>query len=137
MEIQKYNVHHNIMIILLLESIFVGFYILSIFLILQIFIPICMLLLFITGFLKHFLGYVLRIHEYYCSYKSNKKSSINHLLTDSIIEGVVVTIVALLLSIIIDIRVAIFITGIFLHLISEQLGLHDFFLKYRCYTEST
>lgn len=124
-------------VLLVLEATFVGFYILSIFLILQLFIPVSMLLLFIVGFLKHFTGYLLGLHEIYCSYKSNKKSSTRHLITDSIVEGAVVTIVALLLSIIIDIRIAIFVTGVLLHLLSEVFGIHDFFLKTRCDAEST
>ena len=119
-------------ILLLLESIFVGFYILSIFMILHLVTNVSMLMLFIVGFLKHFLGYFLRLHEFYCNYKSNKKSSKNFLVIDSILEGVVVMCVVTLFATVIDIHLAVFITGVLLHLFSEVFGIHYFFLLNRC-----
>ena len=54
---------------LLLESLFVGVYSLIIYLFLISYVVTTnfILLLFVTGFLKHLLGHYLKIQEYYCN----------------------------------------------------------------------
>jgi hypothetical protein len=111
------------------ESVFVGCYILVIYLLLQHFIPFTLILLFLVGFLKHFLGYWIGLHQYICGIK---KATQNYLISDSIIEGIVVTLVTLALSFFVDIRLAVFLTGVLLHLFAEILGFHAYFIKYRC-----
>ena len=97
------------------ESIFVGIYASLIFVLLSKSKTRFIYLLFITGFLKHLLGYILNIHTYYCNngyackkiltnnnnnnnnnnsviknvYKYISKNNIFTLLFESILEGIV------------------------------------------------
>ena len=104
-------------------------------------------LLFSTGFIKHFLGYFLQIHTYYCNYgyscisssKKNKKYQISKkhigiLILESIIEGFIFLFLGnILYSITRNINITyVFIIGCLLHLISEIIGIHKYFCKYSC-----
>lgn len=107
--------------------------------------------LFIVGFLKHLLGYILNIHTYYCNNgyaclkyqkqvasRGSKKAmtakiSIPLLFIESLFEGclfVILNIFLLKLKIKND-YVRIFTLGVILHIVFEFLQLHTYFCK-RC-----
>lgn len=76
-------------ILLLLEAAFVGLYCLVVYVLLS---P-QKYMWFLFGFVKHFTGYVIGLHNYYCKYgyackaDSNKHASSKYLVLDSIVEG--------------------------------------------------
>lgn len=122
---------------LLLESLFVGVYSLIIYL----FIVSCfntsnfILLLFITGFIKHFLGHYVRIQEYYCNtIVTHCKAKVGiELILESILEGIAFVIIGLLLNLFIeDWYILMFLLGFLLHIITEFTGFHTYFCNYRC-----
>lgn len=94
------------------------------------------LLLFVVGFLKHFLGYYLKIQDFYCStcVKGSKSQvSLRDLSVESILEGVVFIIFGFLLGVFIKNRgVLVFLVGFSLHIVAEFAGVHKFFCKNRC-----
>jgi len=122
---------------LLFESLFVGVYTCVIsffvsFLVSSNFV----LLLFVVGFLKHFLGYYLKIQDYYCAtcVKGSKSHTTKQILFgESILEGGVFIILGLLLKVFIENRtVLMFLLGFLLHMIAEFVGVHKYFCKNRC-----
>ncbi len=122
---------------LLLESLFVGVYTCVIYLCLSYIISSNFpLLLFVVGFFKHFLGYYLKIQDYYCnSCMKNSKSlvSVRDLIVESILEGGVFIILGLLLKVFIENRwILMFLLGFLLHVIAEYVGVHKYFCKNRC-----
>lgn len=94
------------------------------------------LYLFIIGFLKHFLAYFLQIQHYYCFVKENKKTNYDYLIKDSIYEGICFIILGNIIIKIFNLEenlfVALFIVGFTFHIIAEYIGIHKYFLKYRC-----
>ena len=78
------------------------------------------LLLFVVGFLKHFLGYYLKIQDYYCAtcVKGSKSHTTKQILFgESILEGGVFIILGLLLKVFIENRtVLMFLLGFLLHM---------------------
>ena len=121
----------------LTESLFVGVYTCIIsffvsFLVSSNFV----LLLFVVGFLKHFLGYYLKIQDYYCAtcVKGSKSHTTKQILFgESILEGGVFIILGLLLKVFIENRtVLMFLLGFLLHMIAEFVGVHKYFCKNRC-----
>ena len=94
------------------------------------------LLLFVVGFLKHFLGYYLKIQDYYCAtcVKGSKSHTTKQILFgESILEGGVFIILGLLLKVFIENRtVLMFLLGFLLHMIAEFVGVHKYFCKNRC-----
>jgi hypothetical protein len=101
-------------------------------------------LLLVVGFLKHFLGYYLQFHKWYCNngYACNNKKkeketekdrkiTLFHLIIESIIESLSFFIIGLLLHIIIydNLYLLYFLIGIILHLLSELFGFHKYFCK--------
>ena len=124
------------------ESFFVGLYSSIIFLILNKIIKIEInLLIFLTGFAKHFLGWLLQIHTYYCKYgyackkQSNTISSNTHmLLVECILEGIVFVLFYNVIKRIHKMKTIyiIFIIGILLHILAEKLKIHSFFCEKRC-----
>ena len=133
--------------IIIYESLFVGLYCSFLYIIFSNFNlnlnKHCFLFLF--GFLKHYLSYYLRIHDYYCnnSYackkcncncnNSKKISDIKYLLFDSILEGFLFIIVGhYILNCFANKYLGFFIIGVFLHLFAELFYIHNFFCKYRC-----
>jgi len=119
--------------ILFIESIFVGIYCYIIYNTINIFtIKNIYYKIFIIGFIKHFLGYYLGLHNYYCSYDCNNSNSIaisNYLITDSIGEGFLFLFLYTLIKFN---KNNIIFVGIFIHLLFEILGFHKLFCKYRC-----
>jgi hypothetical protein len=113
---------------ILLESIFVGFYtfIIGFIFYFKINIPY----LFIIGFIKHFVGYYIGLHDYECY----PLLAINkYIVYDSILEGLLLIITGLLLKLIIKNKyIFYFMIGFLLHLSFEYAGLHKIFKKNRC-----
>ena len=91
--------------------------------------------LFIIGFLKHLIGYYSQLHNFYCS-MVNKKSIINnYIIKDSIYEGICFIIIGIIIIKLFNLnnmKIALFLIGFIFHIIAEFIGLHKYFLKYRC-----
>ena len=88
-------------------------------------------LFFIVGFLKHFMGYYLNIHSYYCK---NCNYNFIYLFIDSICEGLLFLFIGYILSLFIHQKIIIFfIIGFCLHIVFEWLGIHKWFCKNRCF----
>lgn len=129
--------HLNLTKKLLAESLFVGVYSCLIYLFSSyMFSSSFTLLLFIVGFLKHFLGYYLKIQDFYCDtcVKGSKSQvTARNLFIESILEGVVFIMLGLLLGVFTKNRgVLMFLLGLLLHMIAEIAGVHKYFCKYRC-----
>ena len=122
---------------LLGESLFVGIYVCVIYFFTSYVVSSNFtLLLFVVGFLKHFLGYYLKIQDYYCATcVKNSKSIVSRrdLFLESILEGGVFIILGFLLGVFIENRVVLmFLLGFLLHIFSEFAGVHKYFCKNRC-----
>jgi len=122
---------------LLGESLFVGVYCCLIYFFVSFAVSSNFaLLLFVVGFLKHFLGYYLKIQDFYCAtcVKGSKSYTTKQiLLGESILEGVVFIILGFLLGVFIENRgVLMFLLGFLLHMIAEFTGVHKYFCKNRC-----
>jgi len=119
---------------LIIEAIFVGFYS-SCFAIISNKINLY-LYLFIIGFLKHFLSYYLKIQNFYCSMKENKKAIDTYLIKDSFYEGICFIIIGNIIIKILylenNLCLALFLMGFTFHIIAEYIGIHKYFLRYRC-----
>jgi hypothetical protein len=97
-------------------------------------------MLFMVGFMKHFFGYFLKIHDYYCQYgcgddNKNRRTKKNELMLtgESILEGVAFIILGSILSVFLKSKVCVyFILGAGIHIISEKIGLHTYFCEKRC-----
>jgi len=105
--------------------------------------------LFITGAVKHFVGYYVKIHGWYCNYgqtctalresqsqQQHKFKSISTpymLLWESTLEGLLfATICIVLAHLLRNVYAAIFITGFAFHIITDMIGLHKSFCMKRC-----
>jgi hypothetical protein len=129
-----------------IESIFVGIYCLILFSLLNYFHFDFYNLLFILGFSKHFLGYILGLHSLYC-YNGASCRGMNHRdeikcpgyertfikggykFLESILEGVVFLFLGFFLQKngVKNKYIMIFFIGVFLHLVSDLIGLHTYF----------
>lgn len=123
------------------ESFLVGLYSSIIFFILNKTIKVdTNVLVFLTGFAKHFLGWFLQIHTYYCKYgyackkQSNSSKYTHMLLLECILEGIVFVLFYNLIKRMHKLKTIyiIFIIGILLHILAENLKIHSFFCKKRC-----
>jgi len=123
---------------LLSESLFIGLYSCVIYLLVSFTTNSSNfnLLLFTVGFLKHFLGYYLKIQDYYCNScltNSKSKTTTTKLIVESILEGGVFIILGLLLKLFIENRfLLIFLLGFLLHTVAEFAGIHKYFCKSHC-----
>jgi hypothetical protein len=123
---------------LLIESLFVGVYscIIYLFVISYVVTTNFILLLFVTGFLKHLLGHYLKIQEYYCKtivINCKAKVSIPYLIFEGILEGIAFIMMGLLLNLFIeDWYILMFLLGFLLHIVAEFTGVHEYFCNYRC-----
>lgn len=118
--------------ILLIECVIVGLYSYLIHFIVEKIISNLYLILFFTGFLKHFLGYMLNIQTFYCNYgnacksKNKGKKIAKYSFSECIIEGL------LYLFIGTTITYNSFIIGFSLHFIFELLNIHKYFCNTHC-----
>ena len=132
------------------EAIFVGAYsyiiaIILSFCIIHKYYKYSYLLLFWTGFIKHFSGYLLGIQTYYCNYgcykerkyQKNRKAVNNTpgLIIESILEGIIYIVIGTIITQFITYKhllSTVFFTGLIIHILSELLGFHTYFCKNRC-----
>lgn len=116
-------------LLLFIESIFIGIYCYIIYNIIDIFIiKNIYYKIFIIGFIKHFLGYYLKLHDYYCN-KSNNIAISKYLIIDSMGEGLLFLLLYTLFKFNEN---NIIYVGIFIHLLFEILGFHELFRMHRC-----
>jgi len=126
------------------EGLFVGIYTIFIYSLVQIFFKNknIYLLLFIVGFCKHYSGYFLGLHHYYCKYGvacmknkyRTKKTLVNSLFLESILEGFYFILVGsvLYLGFYNQQNIVFFgVLGFFIHVFSEMIGIHEYFCQ-RC-----
>ena len=118
------------------ESLFVGIYCASIWLFLSSFIPNSLILFFLLGFTKHFIGFYSGIHDKYCSLCRREKSvaSKKYLFLESLGEGIWFV----FLSLVIQPHnfLSVFLMGAFTHILAEWTGVHRFFCEKRCHAVS-
>ena len=116
----------SIFLMIIIESIFIGLY--------------CVMLFYIFnfniiffGFIKHFSGYLLGLHQYYCNYKKNMNLNNNNIFIESILESIYFYIFYIFIKKFINNEYHIyFIMGFVTHLLAEFLGIHKYFLDNNC-----
>lgn len=123
-----------------LEALFVGLYTAILYLALQQVLPIknAFLFLFVVGFLKHLLGNVLQIHQYYCKHGAacakvkpiGPFDPTTQLIAESVAEGALFGSFSYTGLSVSPIRM--FEVGFLLHIAAEWLGFHAYFCRYRC-----
>ena len=137
----------------LLEILFVGLYSASLYIILlQFFFPFVFpflsslsVILFLVGFLKHYLGYTLHIQDYYCNHSASCKQNMScqklvasdkYLLETSVAEGVwfcALGIMTMKKTNSTEKNMAIlFFIGAVTHILAEFSGIHTEFCKINC-----
>lgn len=126
----------------ILEAILVGFYEVILYFIFSIFINNLYLLLLVVGFFKHFFGYYLGFHKWYCNngvacinaniIKNNYESISNNLIKNSFEESIIQLILGIFLSIFLTDLYLFFTIGFILHIIAEYLGIHKQFCRKNC-----
>lgn len=124
-EIYMTSIHYSI------EAIFVGAYCVAIFFALIQVLPIKnpLLFLFIFGFVKHFMGHLFKIHDYYCKCKGTIGP---RLLLESVGEGILFMTIGQIPFFNITSPLSFFCAGFSLHILFEWLGLHRLFCEKRC-----
>lgn len=120
-EIYMTSIHYSI------EAILVGAYCVAIFFALPIKTPL--LFLFTFGFVKHFMGYFLQLHDYYCQCKGTIGP---RLLLESVGEGILFMAIGQIPFFNITSPLSFFCAGFSLHILFEWLGLHRLFCEKRC-----
>jgi len=135
----------------LVEAFFIGAYTSIIFWFSEKIVFDKYILLFTTGFFKHFLGWGLGLHTYYCQhgdacrkyisgpdtvrYFSNKYIPKKlQIWVESIIEGVLFILVGIFFNKLIQTNKynTIFMIGFALHVLFELFGFHDYFCRESC-----
>ena len=129
------------------ESIYIGIYTTILYICLTYFITNIPLLLVALGFIKHLLGYILGLHNYYCNHgyqckkihttnKLRYVSSYNNLFIESLLEGIYFLIFGYWLFMIIKnvyLKIIfVFFFGTITHIVSELLEIHKYFCKTNC-----
>lgn len=128
-EIYMTSIHYSI------EAIFVGAYCVAIFFALTNVLPIKtpLLFLFTFGFVKHFMGYLFQMHDYYCQCKGSIGP---RLLLESVGEGILFMAIGQIPFFNITSPLSFFCAGFSLHILFEWLGLHRLFCEKRCLTKN-
>jgi hypothetical protein len=123
-------------IILLIEAILVGLYTIVIAFFLSFSFIKGISFFFILGFLKHYLGYITGLQNWYCKKRNTnvktKEIKIKPSLLRNIQEGIAFIIVSFLIKKYLkikDIYFIAFLTGFILHLLAEFTGIHSIFCK--------
>jgi len=130
----------------IIESIFVGFYSVIVYLFFSRFIYVShqnlYLLLLLVGFFKHFLGYILSIHTWYCNNgiaclkipERNERyiATSTNLLRDSLLEAFAYLFLGFILQHIVKNVYLFFMIGFILHILSEKLKIHTYFCVNYC-----
>lgn len=124
----------------ILESIFVGLYSTIIFQLCSIIHWSNDVLFFMTGFFKHYIGYISGIHKWYyengfaCkNIISSKKDNIANTLLESILEGSLFLLFGKIILFYQWIPFAFipFFIGVFLHILFEIINVHHLFCRER------
>lgn len=94
---------------------------------------------FILGFLKHYLGYITGLQNWYCKKRDKEMNEIlvntkeiQPSLLQNIQEGIAFVIVSFIIQKIFkikDIYFIAFLTGFILHILAEFFGIHTIFCK--------
>jgi len=114
-----------------IESILVGLFSMGIYVCFQS-IHSFPVLLFVVGMIKHYMGYWLGLQQFFCEQHTGFSQVSPPPMYEVIAEGIAFVLVGSLLSMVIRTRWILFgMIGISLHLISEVVGIHAYFLK-RC-----
>lgn len=134
----------------LLESFLVGIYSIIVYLIVSCFISSFTLTLLIVGFIKHYLGYYIGIHTFYCKYgekclklhnnNTNYISNNNYIFYFSLLDLLFYFLFGYFFSILffwiknVNIKYIIifFCIGFFLHIFSEKYLIHNLFCSINC-----
>jgi len=130
----------------LVEALFVGLYTSLLYYLISFVKLNFFILIFIIGFLKHFFGYLIGLHYYYCNYgekcidihnihnnNDNYKSNPKKLIEDSIYEGLFFIFFGSILKLIIYNKLLLFfILGFSIHILSEFIGIHAYFCIKKC-----
>lgn len=128
---------------LIAEAIFIGFYCVFIYKLIEILLsfPINIYLeLFIIGFLKHFIGYLIGIQSLYCNMLKDTNDlnkyeiKSNYIIYECIMEGLAFIYFGYLLKFIkIDNKlIYYFLLGFILHIFSDYFGIHKLLFIYNC-----
>lgn len=96
--------------------------------------------LFALGFAKHFLGFHLGLHGYYCERgracacgrPMRARAVGGHLIADSVLEGLLFCVAGRAAWLFRARAVGFFVTGVALHVAAELLLVHAMFCKHRC-----
>ncbi len=109
-----------------MESLFVGIYSMILCFLLSIFLKNKSALFFWTGFLKHWIGWISGLHQWYCNAKRARTSSWA-VGAESIAEGVLFLVCSFLFRESASAGLVAFCIGMGLHVSFEIVGLHTFF----------
>lgn len=128
-----------------IEAIFIGLYTFILSSLLNLIVNFN-IQLFLTGFIKHLSGYYIGLHYYYCNnnnfynnnFYNNKYSYKNdYLLSQSIYEGILFILIGNILNYYISNQKFIYFgIGFLLHIISEKIGYHKYFINNYCIKNS-
>lgn len=127
----------------IIEAIFVGFYTLLLFLPFSYFIQNRWICFFLLGFFKHFLGSILRIHNYYCNHgyrctinqkRENYVYDKSFLMMECLLEGIYFLVMGFLFFHWYQKNpfFFIFLFGFFTHLLAELVGVHKYVCQFIC-----
>lgn len=128
----------------LFESIIVGCYLTLIFVVFSFFIENLYIALFLSGFVKHFLGFYIGLHDYFCRYGDAcqleqreqsffAKRNTEKLLVTSFIEGCIVLGLSYVLCLYVPTPIfVVFLVGVLMHLFAEYLMIHRDFCINEC-----
>jgi len=87
--------------------------------------------IFLVGFLKHLLGHILKIQQYFCyfHYKVIISEELSwNIIFQSLLEGTIFLLIGKILLLRIKNKyIVVFIIGFILHILSEILGIHKRF----------
>lgn len=122
-------------IVVYYEAFFIGCICCLLFFCLNFFASNFVILLFLTGFIKHFGSYYFGLQTYYCKTKLNFNyiAISSNIIIESILEGFIFIYFGLLLTkIITNNYILIFILGFIIHIIADIYGVHELFLKLNC-----
>lgn len=125
------------MIQLLIEAFFIGLINVTIHLtLIRFIIDNLVAQLFVIGFLKHLISYLIGIQDYYCKINKNHTyhSKPTNIIMECLFEGLFFVFIGLLISAI-GIKnkyLLLLILGVFIHIFAEFYGIHSLFLIYNC-----
>lgn len=125
------------MIQLLIEAFFIGLINIFIYLtLIRFIIDNLVVQLFMIGFLKHLISYLIGIQDYYCRIHKNHtyQSKPSNIIIECLFEGLFFVFIGLLISAfgIKNRYLLLLILGVFIHIFAEFYGIHSLFLIYNC-----